>query len=345
MHLVGVHDRYQGFSITLDALPRTGSATGVAALATKGDGSGFRLVARVTDSYAGTTGERASDIVGPLALRIAHGLIDTGRFESVAAEEEYLVDSYWNPYRADPEATDGYLRAELLEALFGIHRAQVDEFVVLYLDIEGLALILEVNPARLRGVLADLLLEGLAEPYAESFGQRAADGRCRITATGIQELRTLKVTQGDATTALLDWTARTGGVGQAWADLEVRLAGLKAELDTAETKDDLQDAGRRCREVLIDAANAVFTDSMVPEGTPVPSMKDAKVRIDMALARLIPGPAFDELRSLVNSVWRLAQATTHSDNVTHPHAYASAQATVLLVRTLQEIQQHAAAED
>jgi hypothetical protein len=48
------------------------------------------------------------------------------------------------------------------------------------------------------------------------------------------------------------------------------------------------------------------------------------------------GPAREELRRLVRDAWDLAQKVTHGD-VQAVDAFAAAQATVLVVRTLQEL--------
>ena len=54
-----------------------------------------------------------------------------------------------------------------------------------------------------------------------------------------------------------------------WAALDTRLTGVVTELATATTQDDLQDVGRRCREVLIDAAKLLADPgSSAPAPTP-----------------------------------------------------------------------------
>jgi hypothetical protein len=49
-----------------------------------------------------------------------------------------------------------------------------------------------------------------------------------------------------------------------WGTLEACLEGLKDEFDKATARDDWQDVGRRAREIMIDAADLVFEDSMIP---------------------------------------------------------------------------------
>jgi hypothetical protein len=45
---------------------------------------------------------------------------------------------------------------------------------------------------RLQDALVDLLAEGLAEPYAASMDQSAAQGACRITGAGVREVARLR---------------------------------------------------------------------------------------------------------------------------------------------------------
>jgi hypothetical protein len=135
------------------------------------------------------------------------------------------------------------------------------------------------------------------------------------------------------TVGLDDWSTPTAS----WADLERRLDGLKAEFETATTLDDLQDVGRRSREILIDAANVAFHEWMVPEGDAVPGPSDAKKRIDYFLGEIAPGETNEALRRVVRATQDLNNAVTHSGSTTRAKAYAAAQATVFVVRTLQHL--------
>jgi len=126
-----------------------------------------------------------------------------------------------------------------------------------------------------------------------------------------------------------------GGVGTpSWADLDGRLAGLATELTGAATRDDIQDVGRRAREVLIDCAALLADPGLVPAGQDAPKAGDAKAWIDLFLIAHSPGSSGQELRRLVRDAWDLAQKLTHAD-LGRVEAFAGAQATVLVVRTLQ----------
>jgi hypothetical protein len=129
-----------------------------------------------------------------------------------------------------------------------------------------------------------------------------------------------------------DW----GGAPDGWSDLEKRLAGLRDEMDNATTLDHHQDVGRRGREIIIDVVNEMFEPSMVPVGTEPPKASNAKARFDHIVQAYAPGSSHAELRGVMRSAWDLAQKVTHGD-VTRVDAFAAAQATVLVVRTLAEM--------
>ncbi len=131
-----------------------------------------------------------------------------------------------------------------------------------------------------------------------------------------------------------DWGGETR---DPWADIEERLRGLREEMDSATTLDEYQDVGRRGREILIAAVNEVFDDTMAPSSSSIPKAADAKARFVLALEALEPLSAHKELRRLMKAAWDLAQTVTHSDSITRVDAFASAQSTVLLVRTLSTI--------
>jgi hypothetical protein len=134
---------------------------------------------------------------------------------------------------------------------------------------------------------------------------------------------------------LVDWSRADGSA--TWASLNGRLEGLRDEFNRATTHDDFQDVGRRAREIIIDAANMVFEESMVPTGQDVPGPNDAKRRIEFYLNDRVPGQSQADLRRVLRAVVELANTVTHSDSITHVDAYATAQATVFIVRTLQEM--------
>ena len=132
---------------------------------------------------------------------------------------------------------------------------------------------------------------------------------------------------------LTDWGADNEGVS--WQGLEARLDGLKNEFDGASSLDEFQDTGRRAREILIDAANLAFDESMVGIGDQRPKRGDATGLFEIILAARIPGASSARFRQLLCAAWNLAQKVTHSRGVGRVEALAVAQATILVVRTLQ----------
>lgn len=130
---------------------------------------------------------------------------------------------------------------------------------------------------------------------------------------------------------VLDWNEGSVTFGA----LELRLAGLKREVSDSRCLDDWQDVGRRAREITIDAVNLVFDPNMVPDGEPEPKGADAKRKIDLVLDHFAPGKAHQELRAVMRAAEKLTQQVTHASGITYVDAYAAAQATVLLVRTLE----------
>ena len=117
--------------------------------------------------------------------------------------------------------------------------------------------------------------------------------------------------------------------------LDNRVEGLITELRAATSRDDLQDVGRRCREILIDTARLLADPSLVPEGAESPKAGDAKAWLDLFLANRAAGRDRGHLRAVIRPTWDLAQRVTHGD-IDRIDAYAAAQATILVVRTLQQ---------
>lgn len=142
----------------------------------------------------------------------------------------------------------------------------------------------------------------------------------------------------------LDATERTGLVHDpspedddpSWGRVNTRVAGLIAEYSAAGTHDDWQDVGRRSREILIDVGKLIVDPALVPEGKEAPNLADVREWFDLLLAKLAPGKGKTELRGLLRSTWDLANKVTHAD-IDDVDAFASAQATVLLARTIQKL--------
>lgn len=121
-----------------------------------------------------------------------------------------------------------------------------------------------------------------------------------------------------------------------WPGLERRLQDAKTRLDLASALDDWQDVGRRCREILIDLGSLVYTADMLPaDESEQPKGSDAKSRLGLAARSHFGGAEHAELRSLVRAAWDLANKVTHSGSIGDADAFATVQATVLLVRVFE----------
>lgn len=81
------------------------------------------------------------------------------------------------------------LRVEMLMALRDMSHRQEERSEILALDVDDLARRTGTSLEAVKAELTDLLNEGLAEGFAETFTDRASDGHCRITAEGLRELR------------------------------------------------------------------------------------------------------------------------------------------------------------
>jgi hypothetical protein len=122
-----------------------------------------------------------------------------------------------------------------------------------------------------------------------------------------------------------------------WPELERRVAGLHEKLQTARSPDDLQDVGRRAREILIDLAGLVYRSDMLPaDQDEQPKAGDAKNRLTQAAAALMSGQSHDDWRKLIRAAWDLANTITHSTSINRVNTFAAVQATVLLVRTFEQ---------
>lgn len=96
-----------------------------------------------------------------------------------------------------------------------------------------------------------------------------------------------------------------GTVGPGWPDLEARLTEVKTRLNTANSLDDLQDVGRRTREIIIDLGQIAYTSDMLGEGEEEPQHANAKLMLTYAARALMPGRAHEEWRTLIRAAWDL----------------------------------------
>jgi hypothetical protein len=128
-----------------------------------------------------------------------------------------------------------------------------------------------------------------------------------------------------------------GDFGQVteWLSIEQRIAEMKARLEVSVSADDFQDIGRRAREILIDAADLLFRERMLPSETAVPGKKDAKRRLQYYVDFRFGDALGNEVLRTSRAAIDLANAATHRTTVRRVGAFVAAQATVAVVRVLQ----------
>ena len=121
-----------------------------------------------------------------------------------------------------------------------------------------------------------------------------------------------------------------------WERVNARVAGLIARNGAASTLDDWQDVGRRSREILVDLGKLLSQSGLTLGNAKGPKLADAKAWFDLMLAQKAVGSSKAELRAVMRATWDLTQKVTHGD-IDDVDAFASAQATVLVVRTTQRL--------
>ena len=72
-----------------------------------------------------------------------------------------------------------------------------------------------------------------------------------------------------------------------WTALDARVDGVVAELRRAVTLDDLQDVGRRCREILIDVGKLISDPALLARGQEAPQAGNAKAWLELAGPRRV----------------------------------------------------------
>lgn len=127
-----------------------------------------------------------------------------------------------------------------------------------------------------------------------------------------------------------------GATSTTWEAINARVRGLIDEYTGAQDKDTWQDVGRRSREILIDLGKLIADPKLIPDGQDPPRGADARAWFDIFLDHQRSGRDRTELRALMRKTWDLAQKVTHGD-IDDVDAFAAAQATVLLVRTIELI--------
>lgn len=184
-------DRYQGF--LLDAYPsRVPSRRAAACVVWARDKTGepvFGIKLVITDAYARRALGRATatdEISTHLAIRYAHGLIDTENWEPAEDAVEVLRSSDWDQSRNEGDWIDDDLRRHLLSVFARMARVAPTVDYAPRLDVDGYADVVGVKAERVRSLLNELATRLWIEPYA--YSKQPSEGNARITAAGYQRL-------------------------------------------------------------------------------------------------------------------------------------------------------------
>lgn len=121
-----------------------------------------------------------------------------------------------------------------------------------------------------------------------------------------------------------------------WPELEARIRALGPLLERASSLDEVQDVGRRSREIVGDAIDLVTVEMTVPDA-PVPLGSARKAKLDAFLEARADGESRAAFRRMVRATLELANTVTHSPRGARDEAVACAHGAVLLTRTLREL--------
>jgi hypothetical protein len=266
------------------------------------------------------------------------------RNSTLASEASVSASDPWASYSSDPWGTPEPVEPDTasLEGLIEILDAQKQLLISVATGGERVD---DVNKRyirrrkalndglRTRGIKPPFPYEDLWSWYGHWSAELGTYAQRRVHITGLTN------PVREQLEAMLDGVQVSDPGGEplpTWASLDARVEGIVNELRTARTTDDYQDVGRRCREVLIDTAKLLADPSLVPAGQEPPQSANAKAWLDLFLASRAAGRSHAELRKFIPAAWDLAQKVTHG-GVRRLDAYAAAQATVLVVRTLQQL--------
>jgi len=138
----------------------------------------FTFAVSITDPYARRTPDRRSGetLAFEEGRAWTHGLVDLGRIREGIIERQ-IRSSEWGPLFGDEDLSEEELRRELLNALRRQTRALDINSSSIGIDVDGIASVLGVRSETMRGILRELIVEGLVEPYGDTFGVAATSVR------------------------------------------------------------------------------------------------------------------------------------------------------------------------
>lgn len=175
---------YQGFILTPREEPRTGSEAAFRVGGVKDGSVVFTVVSAADYTTSAKLEEAAEDLAIRYGIQYAHGLIDLERYEPGAVHEVTVA-----PDPPHGSITDSELESELLNALRRMARVASSTALIPFLDVDGIAAVLDIDSQQVSAVLGEMALSGWIEGHAETFAAGLTEGRCLLTPSGLAEAK------------------------------------------------------------------------------------------------------------------------------------------------------------
>ena len=125
-------------------------------------------------------------------------------------------------------------------------------------------------------------------------------------------MTTADQTAGAAAIALAGYAARLGQLQERFPAVHDKLQSAFEELSNADSTEDYQDVGLRCRDAILLFADAVYSPDFVSEREDPPKAGDAKSRIELTLSHFGQLAGSEALRDLVKTCWTYAMRVQHN---------------------------------
>lgn len=119
-----------------------------------------------------------------------------------------------------------------------------------------------------------------------------------------------------------------------YPEVHEKLLSALAELSDADSTEDYQDVGLRCRDAIILFADSVYSPDFVPEGSDAPKDGDAKGRVQLTLRHFGRLAGSDELHDLLKSCWAYNMRLQHNQESTTEDAQRAALLTTVAITEL-----------
>lgn len=155
-------------------------------------------------------------------------------------------------------------------------------------------------------------------------------------------MTTADQTEGAAAVAFAAYgEQRLGQLKERYPEVHEKLLSALEELSSADSTEDNQDVGLRCRDAIILFANAIFSPDFVPQSDDPPKDGDAMGRIELTLRHFGKLAGSDALRGLVKSCWAYSMRVQHNQGSTSDDAQRAALLTTVTIIELANLVEEA----